>query len=247
MGVSRFIKVALICAIFALDIEAKLIGSIGFVSPNYPDFGRYRPPQDVDEFFSDFIEAAYDSYGDAGVAVVNRLNMKRGEVLFKDIRYKNVLMIPSEENREYIENFYRNKSLEFLHNIAKDNRVDIILYSSFNKTKLKRLLRKRSHISTLVYRVFAFDDQSGARRSKYIKIKVEDLFSSPDYDPDRLQAQLIKNYIEIFQELLGHMKIIGSSYTQESVNAQGNDTDKKEASKQEQDSSASSNDSSGDW
>ena len=239
MSVNNIIKITLVLAFFALELNAKLIGSIGFVSPNYPDFGRYRPSQDVSEFFEEFIETAHLSYSDAGVAVVNRLNMKRGEVIYNDIEYQNTLLIPSDENRDAIEQFYKKNSIRFLKKIAKNNHVDILLYSSFNKTKLKRILKKKSSSSTLVYRIFAYDVQSGSKKSEYIKIEITDLFTSPDYDPENLQALFVKNYIKIFQELLGHMKIIGSSYTQESASSKNETT-------QEEAESPADNDS-GDW
>jgi hypothetical protein len=219
MAANRVFKLLLLLLVLTIEADAKLIGSIGFVSPNYPDFGRYRPSQDVSEFFDEFIETAYLSYADAGVAVTNRLNMKRGEVIYNDVEYDNVLMIPSEENREYIEKFYKKNSIRFLKKIAEANHVDILLYSSFNKTKLKRILKQKSSSSTLVYRIFAYDVQSGSKKSEYIKIKITDLFDSPDYDPEQLQSLFIENYIKIFQELLGHMKIIGSSYTEESASS----------------------------
>jgi len=219
MLVNRFFRVALFLSIFTLQANANLIGSIGFVSPNYPDFGHYRPSQDVSEFFDEFIETAHLSYSDAGVAVTNRLNMKRGEVIYNDVEYDDVLMIPSQENREFIEKFYKKNSIRFLKNIAEANHVDILLYSSFNKTKLKRILKKKAATSTLVYRIFAYDVQSGSKKSEYIKIDITDLFDSPDYDPEQLQSLFVENYIKIFQELLGHMKIIGSQYTQESASS----------------------------
>jgi len=240
MAVNNIIKIALILAFFTLEVNAKLIGSIGFVSPNYPEFGRYRPSQDVSEFFEEFIETAHLSYSDAGVAVVNRLNMKRGEVIYNDIEYQGVLMIPSEENRDSIEKFYKKNSIKFLKRIAKNNHVDILLYSSFNKTKLKRILKKKSSSSTLVYRIFAYDVQSGSKKSEYIKIEITDLFTSPDYDPEHLQALFVKNYITIFQELLGHMKVIGSSYTQESASS------KNETVEEAKDDTSADSDS-GDW
>lgn len=246
MAVNRIVKIVLVLAIFALEANAKLIGSIGFVSPNYPDFGRYRPSQDVEEFFEEFIETAHLSYSDAGVAVVNRLNMKRGEVIYNDVEYDNVLMIPAEENREAIEKFYKKNSIKFLKRIAKANHVDILLYSSFNKTKLKRILKKKSSSSTLVYRIFAYDVQSGSKKSEYIKIKITDLFDSPDYDPEQLQSLFVENYITIFQELLGHMKIIGSSYTEESASSK-NDTVAETDATSSADAASSENSDNGDW
>jgi len=242
MAVNNIVKIALILAIFAFEANAKLIGSIGYVSPNYPVFGRYRPSQDVSEFFEEFIEAAYNSYSDAGVAVVNNLQMKRGEVIFNDIGYENVLMIPSDENRASIEKFYKKNSIRFLKKIAKQNHVDILLYSSFNKTKLKRILKKQPAKSTLVYRIFAYDVQTGSKKSEYIKIEILDLFDSPDYDPEQLQALFIENYIKIFQELLGHMKIIGSSYTESSASS-GSEV----VPTSDEDSSDDTNSDNGDW
>lgn len=245
MYVSKSIKVVLLLLLLNINLDAKLIGSIGFVSPNYPEFGRYRPSQDVSEFFEEFVETAHSSYSDAGVAVVNRLNMKRGEVMYDDIEYHGTLMIPSEENREMIEKFYAKKSIRFLKKIAKENQVDIILSSNFNKTKLKRMLKTRENPSLLVYRVFAYDVQSGSKKSEYIKIKITDLFSSPDYDPDELQALLIEKYIKIFQELLGHMKIIGSSYSQESKKGSSPSSD--EHTKSSEASSETQESDGGDW
>jgi len=241
MAVNRIIQLTLIFTIFALEANAKLIGSIGFVSPNYPDFGRYRPSQDVEEFFEEFIETAHLSYSDAGVAVVNRLNMKRGEVIYNDVEYENVLMIPAEENRESIEKFYKKNSIRFLKRIAKANHIDILLYSSFNKTKLKRILKKKASSSTLVYRIFAYDVQSGSKKSEYIKIEITDLFDSPDYDPEQLQSLFVENYIKIFQELLGHMKIIGSSYTEKSASS------KNETVPTTDETSEEENNDNGDW
>ena len=149
-------------------------------------------------------------------------------------------MIPSEENRDSIEKFYKKNSIKFLKRIAKNNHVDILLYSSFNRTKLKRILKKKSSSSTLVYRIFAYDVQSGSKKSEYIKIEITDLFTSPDYDPEHLQALFVKNYITIFQELLGHMKVIGSSYTQESASS------KNETVEEAKDDTSADSDS-GDW
>ncbi len=246
MAVNRIIRLVLLLTIFALEADAKLIGSIGFVSPNYPDFGRYRPSQDVSEFFDEFIETANQSYSDAGVAVVNKLNMKRGEVIFNDIEYDGVLMIPSEENREQIEKFYKKNSIRFLKRIAEANHVDILLYSSFNKTKLKRILKKKSSTSVLVYRIFAYDVQSSSKKSEYIKIKITDLFDSPDYDPEQLQSLFVENYIKIFQELLGHMKIIGSSYTEESASSKNEVVEDSKESNEERSNKEENNDN-GDW
>jgi len=237
MGVNKFIIIIFILLI-TIESNAKLIGSIGFVSPNYPDFGRNRPSQDVSEFFDEFIESAHMSYSDAGVAVVNKLNMKRGEIIFNDIEYKNILMIPEENNRRFIKEFYKKNSTRFLKNIAKSNHVDILLYSSFNKTKLKRILNKKSSKSTLVYRIFAYDVQSNSKKSEYIMIEINDLFDSPDYDPIELQALFIENYIKIFQELLRHMKIIGSSYTETKNSAINGNVVKK---------NSESGNESGDW
>jgi hypothetical protein len=246
MAVNKIIKVALFLALFALEANAKLIGSIGFVSPNYPDFGHYRPSQDVSDFFDEFIETAHLSYSDAGVAVTNRLNMRRGEVIYNDVEYDGVLMIPSDENREYIEKFYRKNSIRFLKKIAEANHIDILLYSSFNKTKLKRILKKKAS-STLVYRIFAYDVQSGSKKSKYIKIDITDLFDSPDYDPEQLQSLFVENYIKIFQELLGHMKIIGSQYTEESASSENEKVSDSDSDSDASSSSAPQNDSNGDW
>lgn len=232
----RVINIFIFACLLTFELQAQFVGSIGFVSPNYPDYGRYRPSQDVDEFFEEFIDAAFKSYSDAGVSVANKLNMKRGDVLYKEIEYNNTLLIPSEENREAIEEFYANNSIRFLKKIAKENKVDIILYSSFNKTKLKRIIRNQENPSTLVYRVFAYDVQSGSKKSEYIKIEVTDLFTTPDYDPVELQALLIEKYLKIFQDLLGHMQVIGSSYSSDE-SAQSNS----------QSSTNNSQNDSGDW
>lgn len=249
MRVSSLIKIVFILFVLNINVSAqKLIGSIGFVSPNYPQFGRYRPTQDVSEFFEDFMESAYESYSDAGLAVINRLNIKRGEVFYDDIVYENVMMIPSDENSEKIEKFYDKKSIRFLKRVAKENHVDIILYSNFNKTKLKRMIKKKQNPSLLVYRVFAYDAQSGTKANKYIKIKITDLFSSPDYDPDHLQALFIEKYIDIFQELLGHMRVIGSSYTKESAKESVEDTSSSSSSTSSEPAAAPTTDNDGgDW
>ena len=148
MNVNNIIKLLLLLLLF-VNADAKLIGSIGFISPSYPDFGRYRPSQDVEDFFEDFMETAYDSYSDAGIAVMNRFNMKRGDIIFKDIKYKDRFLIPSEDNKDVIDDFYSRYKIrgnEFLQQIAKSNAVDTILFSSFNKTKLKNTVFENSQL-----------------------------------------------------------------------------------------------------
>lgn len=227
MSVSKYIKTLLLFLLFSQSLQAtdKLIGSIGFISPNYPEFGRYRPSQDIDDFFSDLIESAYYSYGDAGVTVVNRLNMKRGEIIFDDVKYQGHLLLPDDENREYINDFYHKKGIRFKKRVAEENKADILLFSMFHKGKLKKVLSKKSRKSVLMYRIFAYDLQSGSTKSEYIEIEVTDLFGIPDYDPDKLQAVFIKKYIQIFQEILGHMQTIGSAFNKKTTAGAGSTED----------------------
>lgn len=226
MNVTNRWKIIFFIAIIVTNLNANLIGSIGFVSPQYPKLGNNRLPADLKDFFDDFIDTSYDCYGDAGISVANKLNMKRGEITFKDIKYENHYLVPSEENMEAIEKFYSNKSVAFHKDIAKKNRVDIILYSKINKGKFRKIMKKRENTVQLVYMVYVYDLQSNARIGKSIKIKVTDFFTSPDYDIDELQSLFTMKYIKIFQKLLGHMKMIGSAYKTSNVNKNNNTTTK---------------------
>jgi len=236
MSVDNFLKLLLIFLFVSIDAQAKFIGAIGFVGSKPP---AVRMSRDVGDFFNDFRESAYDSYGDAGIAVVNKNNIKRGEVIYKDVKYDNTFLIPSEDNDAAISEFYRHQSRRFLNKVAQENKVDILLFSKFNRTKLRRIFRKKPNPAVLAYNIFAYDVQTGAKSSKYVYIKVTDLFSAADYDADQFTTHLIEKYLVMFDRLLGHMKMVGSSYSQ--------DTDKTTSKSKEDKSSDNAENGEGDW
>jgi hypothetical protein len=217
MRVNKLILILLLSISLNLDASNNFLGSLGTVGTQYPDFGHNRPPQETLELFDDMIGYAYNNYSDAALAVRNILNIPRNGMKFRDIVYNGVTLIPYDENQDMIDQFYENMSRKNLAKIAKDNKVDIILYSMFFKTKLRRAIKTKENPAKLIYVIYAYDAQSSATKTKYIKFTVKDLLTDPLYDPIELQELFTKNYISIFQVILGHMSMIGSAYSASEV------------------------------
>jgi len=247
MAVNRITKLLLISIAFVVNANAVHIGDIGFISPNYPSYKKLHATrmerEDIEDFFEEFMDEAYYSYSKAGLAVVNNLNIPRGDVIYKDVKYNNVLMIPSDENREAIEEFYKNKSLQFLKNTAKENHVDILLYSKFRKRTLNKIFKHRKSISKIGYTVFAYDSQSSARNFNNMTIDIKDLFDSPDYDPDQLQSLFIKNYIELLKDILGSLQRVGGQYSNSSSSSSSSSSSNSSSSTQNNDTKNDSSES----
>jgi len=230
MRVNKLIYALFLTVSLNLSAASNFLGSIGTVGTQYPDFGHSRPPQETLELFDDMIGYAYNNYSDAALAVRNILNIPRNGMKFRDIVYNGVTLIPYEENQDMIDQFYENMSRRNLAKIAKDNKVDIILYSMFFKTKLRKAIKMKENPAELIYVIYAYDAQSSATKTKYIKFKVTDLLNSPMYDPIELQELFTKNYIAIFKVILGHMSTIGSAYTESEVQQVKNDTSSSDSS-----------------
>ena len=199
-------------ALFCGELGAD--GAIGYVSPKPADFGNNkRPPIDFVEFLDEFTQIAYDNIQDAGTSVMRRNNYKNGEVSFRDIVYKGVLLIPEEENLDMVEDFYQDLALRKLEDVAQKNKVDFVLYSRFDRSNLRRILRNKPRKADVILRIFAYNAQSSAKSSKYVKVSVDDILSAPDYDREAFQDQVIKKYEEIFEEMLGQLQVTGSGYS----------------------------------
>jgi hypothetical protein len=242
----------LVLLLLSVKLSAAQLGSIGYVSPNYPPFPeKYKPSQDTAEFFEEFLEMAFDNYGDAAVSVINKLNLKRTSVRHHDVVYKNRILIPGDDNFDTIMDFYESRSRAFMLDVAKKNKVDVILFSRFKNSTFKRVLKLKKEknqedkLTKLMYQIFVYDAQSGATKQKMFEVEVEDLFFAPDYDGPTLQAKFEDNYIAVFSQVFKSMQNVGSAYSASSISEQPNSS--VEVDRKQEQINAANEASGGDW
>ena len=112
-----------------------------------------------------------------------------------------------------MDEFYKKaKNRSFLNKIARENKVDVILYSKFLKSKLKKVIRTRENPAKIGYQIYIYEAQNGAKQFASVTLEVNDLFTNPDYDPDEFSVILEKKYIELVQKIFGYMQIVGTAY-----------------------------------
>lgn len=215
MLVNKFFIKIIILLCLSLNLFAVNIGSIGAASPNYPPLGEtvHRPSPATVAFLNDLMHVITDSNGDAAVAVQNSLNIPYGAVKHKDIYYKDHVLLTGEKNEEVIREFYSHKDIRFLAEIAKNNKVDVIMRSFFHPSSFKRVFNKRTKqaITKLTITLQIYDYQTNGKSQEHVTIEVEDLFGYPDVNPHKLKTKLESAYTKLFNNVFNQLQHVGGN------------------------------------
>ena len=214
------IKLLLVALLGFVQLSFAKVGSIGTISPKYPDYKKLRiASEDTKLFFDELVEMIYSQLDNAGTNIVNKLNYDADSITFKQANYKDVdnksyELIPSEFNVYVIDKFYKDlkkRQKKVLKRIAIEQKMDIIMYVEFSERPLRKIIAKRIDPASIQLNTRTYYLQSNVVQSGHINFTIKDLFEFPEFNQDSFESKLSQEFLDSYKTALGILNITGSN------------------------------------